>query len=199
MKRLCLLLIFACMSAQAITPAELEAAKQAARDRAAAAAGLDLGENAPAPSSPGGGGAQVANNGCLPRAGDGRISLLGVQSDMGPSSSGGDVPSARLQPDHPAMRPLLDLNFQMGGYTPRQGASAEEVAMSNTYARRRELADKHERYLASARILGENLVIDANSPAYLRESAQAHAEVQALRRQYAQLLPIAQQAARACP
>lgn len=184
---------------QALTPEQLEAAKEAARKRAAESSAIDI--DAPPASNGGvaGGTGPAAGGGCLPAGRDGRISLLGVQSDMGPGESS---PMQRLAPDNPAMQPVLAFGWQLGLTAPPSGASPEIQAAYAAAGERKSLADYYEAVLGLANIgrgPSERLLNVQDPWPALQRAAQAHAEYQSLTRQYAALVEVAEEAGNRCP
>jgi len=112
-----LMLIAAVLTAPvalAFTQAELDAAKQAAIDRANAASNLDLGDNSGGRPTPGEMGQPPATNYCVGSMN--RPSLLGVQADMGPGASPDTRGmSSRLGPGHPLQQERARLDAQING------------------------------------------------------------------------------------
>jgi hypothetical protein len=192
-------LMLAAPAVSALTLEELEAARLAAAQRAAAAAGIDL--SGGDPGSPGGATGQYA--GCIGSA-PGGMSLLGVQSDMGPSTQG-VTPAAKLGRDHPAMKLLIEVGTEMGLYPDAEGASDADKARNAALRQRKALHDTYAEFLGYAEdgtMKGDLPMVELFAWVYegkMEELARAYAEHHPLALKYASLHQAAEAAGSACP
>lgn len=160
-------------------------------------------ENVGAPRGGGGAapGAAADLSGCSGASRGGRISLLGVQSDMGPSTQGMS-PVMKLGPQHPAMKSLAEMQTRLGmsnANTPAADAARQRKALADSYdfhlgAQRADASRSRNSkggYIGSVAgwVYGDQL----------EAMAKAYAEQQQLAQQYAALYAIAEAAGRACP
>lgn len=181
------LLMLPATAVSAFTKEELDAIAAAARQRVADAAGIDLSGD---PGGSGGATGQYAN--CIGSAPGGRISLLGVESDMGPSTQG-VTPVAKINPEHPAKKELIELGKQMGWYQDAEDASDEEIARNAAAYERKVLHDTYAQFLGyteSGTALGGTPMADLFGWVYegrMEEMAKAYAEYHPLALQYATL------------
>jgi len=181
-----------------LTLEELEVARQAAAQRAAAAAGIDLS------GGPGGpGGATGQYDGCIGSA-PGGMSLLGVQSDMGPSTQG-VTPAAKLGRDHPAMKALIEVGTEMGLYVVAEEASDADKARHAALGQRKALHDTYAEFLgyaADGTMKGGLPMAELFAWVHqgrMEEMARAYAEYHPLAVKYASLHQAAEAAGSACP
>lgn len=157
------------------------------------------------PSGGPGGGASSDLSGCAGGNPSGRISLLGVQSEMGPSTQGMS-PVMKLGPEHPAMKPLRAMQTAMG-------MSNDPSPAAEAARQRKGMADTYEFFLAAlsaqpkvskyGKTIEQGTMIgDLTGWVYqgqLKEMAKAYNEQRVLAQQYATLYKAAEEAGRACP
>jgi hypothetical protein len=135
--------------------------------------------------------------GCVGRSPSGKMSLLGVTSDMGPSTQGVS-PVTKLGRDHPAMKPLSELAVRMGMTQESSAQARQQKALHDTYA-----------FFVEAAGSGTTLGGPKGTPiaelfgwvyeGKMEEMAKAYASYEVLARQYASLYQAAESAGRACP
>ena len=192
------LLIAAVPAAQSAT-IDLNAQREAARQRREAAA-----RNRAANSGGAAGQTAATPPFCWPATSGapGPISLLGVTSQMGPSARADQSPVGKLTSEHPAKQALANIGTEMGIYGDPEGASDEQIARNNAFRKRKSLHDFYEEVLGLAnwgRSGADRLLELPDESGYFAAAAQAHREYQELARRYASLLVDAENAGRACP
>jgi len=182
------LLMLSATAVSAFTKEELDAFAAAALQRAADAKGIDL---------TGGAG---STSGCIGSA-PGGISLLGVQSDMGPSTQG----VAKLARDHPAMKALIEVGTEMGLYADAEGASDADKARNAALRQRKALHDTYAQFVGygeSGTSLGGTPMADLFGWVHegrMEAMAEAYKVHHPLALQYAAFYELAEIAGRACP
>ena len=182
-----------CLNAAALSAAEiLKAAEEAEREVKKETV------KPVAPGEPTGGSSTPSPlAGCAAANLSGRISLLGVQSDVGPA--GGMSPVSRLGRNHPAMKPLLEMTAKMGhsnADTPQAREASQRKSMSDTYETYLYARKRQDAGLASFPIADLMAWVYSGE---LEAVARAYSAQQELVRQYAPLHAAAEAAGKACP